>query len=401
MAFPYFPGRWTPRTYCPVNTAERIANSDERGRAVRKFGYLLAMVALRLWNLASPGYLMCLMALLGLFVASLAQGESVAVAPRVLSENTSGQPITQMVPEHVTGASPQPSILEVVYDRATDLLSVHARHAPLAAVLQQISQKAHLSIDWPKTEALAEQVSVDMKGLPLAQALRELVQRFNYAFLYSSATATRDKAPAARLVRVVLLSKKEKAASLESTVTPAEPTTERAPSAVVKGDKEKMVENLLGRLEGLGSFTDTDFPSYRRAIDAVKELAPERVVDPLVNLLLQHSDPPMRVYAASTLGEIADKRAVDPLIWAFLHDEYPLAQQVAMYSLVSIGSESALQPVLKAFKEGDTRVQQAIAVAVARKGDEQARESLARIIAEGHIPDDVIKVWQFASPGKQ
>lgn len=384
---------------------------------MRRFGYLLATATLRIWNLASPGYLMCLMALLGLFVASLAQGESVAVAPRVLSENTSGQPITQMVPENVTGPSPQPSILEVVYDRATDLLSVHARHAPLAAVLQQISQKAHLSIDSPKTEALAEQVSVDMKGLPLAQALRELVQRFNYAFLYSSPIDPHNKAAAPRLLKVILLSK---TASGSSGVHPSkqEPTTEsksvvhREPvvsqsadliRAIIENnsplakdivdslkepekqeEREKTVEALVETL--LERLNNNDLRSYSDALLALKELAPETAARALSHRL-PADDRTTRVVAAAGLGFPGDERAIEPLVSALIGSD-PWTRQAAASSLARIGGPRAMNGLFQAYLVGDNRIRHPVAVAIASHGDAHSQQALSRLIAAGQAPGE-------------
>ncbi len=288
--------------------------------------------------------------------------------------------------------------LEMEYDRATDLLSIRARQIPLNTLLQEIAKKSGLTVESRKEELLRESVSVEMKALPLEQALRQLLREFNSALLYSNASAIRGAVPATRLVGVVLLSKKERAASQESLAPSGDPGTNRIASVDPAREKEKTTEALLRSLESFAGAESADFSAYLRALNSLKDVAPERVVDPLVNLLLRSQSRQIRVHAASTLGEIADRSAIDPLAWAFRNDEDRLAQQAAMYSLVRIGGERALEPVFRAFGEGNSDLQQAIALALARKGDEKARERLAAIIASGRVSEGVATVWRMAYP---
>lgn len=73
---------------------------------MRRFGYLLVTATLRIWNVASPGYLMCIMALLGLLVASTAHAQTVTVEYRMLSESRTADAITQSIEVHVTNIGP-------------------------------------------------------------------------------------------------------------------------------------------------------------------------------------------------------------------------------------------------------------------------------------------------------
>lgn len=293
--------------------------------------------------------------------------------------------------ENVASTSPQP-FLEIAYNGATDLVSIDARHAPLRLVLQELARKAHLVVEWQAPQLVSEQVSLELQDVHPEQALRYLLREFNFAFLYSPVSVMSDP-PGARLVKVVVLSRKGKAGGV-GVPAPEQPRAEEIRAAE---EGERAIDVLVARLQGLERFEGGQFPDYRRAVDVLKGSAPERLVDPLVELLLQSADPTLRVYAASTLGEIADFKAVDSLAWTFRNDTYPLARQTAMHSLLRIGGESALEPVFDAFRHGDLALQRAIAIVVANQGNETTRRRLEQMMAEGRVPEEVVSVWQFAS----
>jgi len=276
------------------------------------------------------------------------------------------------------------SMLQVQYDPVSDQLSIRADQTSLQEVLQEISQRARVSIDLPNEELLGEALSVEMKDLSVEQALKQLLQGFNSAFLYSRAPL--------RLVKVILFSRKTGTAPgpavgpgaallravidhnslLAKTFVQAlrEPGTER--------EREKAVEALLETL------SDKNFPSHYDAMAALHQLAPGKAVAALANLL-QGDDQEMRVIAATGLGQMGDERAIPPLVSALIGND-PLTRQVAADSLARIGGEKATDALSQAFLAGDPGLKQAVAGAVAFHADETSQTALVHVIAGGPVP---------------
>jgi hypothetical protein len=292
------------------------------------------------------------------------------------------------------------SVLEVEYDRAADLLSIHARNAPLGKLLQKLSERADLSFRL-RTPALgSEPISLELKARPLEPALAALLRDFNSALVYGSPAVT-GESRVARPVEVRVLSKKANALPTAGPVVPEERAAGRGPSQPLEAEQKGTIDVVMARLEQPPGFEGREFATYRRAIDAIKAVAPQRVVEPLVDLLVQSADPPLRVYAASILGEVGDPRAIQPLSWTFFNDDDQLARQVAMYGLIRIGVDSALEPVFKTFTAGGPKLQAAIALAFARVGNDGARARLAQLIADGRFHEDVTRVWHLAQPNTE
>ena len=284
------------------------------------------------------------------------------------------------------------SMLQVQYDPVSDQLSIRADQTSLQEVLKEISQRARVSIDLPNEELLGEALSVEMKDLSVEQALKQLLQGFNSAFLYSPAVDPQRGTAPLRLVKVILFSRKTGtdpgpavgpgAALLRAVIDHnslsaktfvqalREPGTER--------EREKAVEALLETL------SDKNFPSHYDAVAALHQLAPGKAVAALANLL-QGDDQEMRVIAATGLGQMGDERAIPPLVSALIGND-PLTRQVAADSLARIGGEGATDALSQAFLAGDPGLKQAVAGAVAFHADETSQTALAHVIAGGPVP---------------
>lgn len=285
------------------------------------------------------------------------------------------------------------NVPRIRYDAATDRVSISARHSTLEDLLREISRQTELSVEAAQEGLLREPVSVELEDMPLEEALSRLLGRFNSAFLYAQGPAG-----APRLSKVVIVSRKEGRPATATATLGSGAVAEKLAAEELPRVTEQTTEALLQQVKGVQGFEGKGFAEYRRAVDALRERAPERAVDGLVDVLLQNAHPPIRVHAASMLGEIADGRATDPLTWTFLNDQYPLARQTAMYSLIKIGNDSALDAVFKAFREGDSRLQQAIALAVAGIGSEMVRDRFTRMLKDAPPSVDVLSVWQLARP---
>lgn len=301
-----------------------------------------------------------------------------------------------------TGPSRKSSILEVRYDPVSDQLSLRADQTSLQEVLQEISQIARVSIDAPKEVLLSEELSVEMKDLSVERALRQLLQGFNSAFLYSPAVDPQRGTNPLRLVKVILLSRKASGQTVERQ-SGTDPQPAVGPGAALlravidnnslsakalvqalrepgnEGERERAVEALLETL------SDKSFPSHYDAIAALHQLAPEKAVAALANLL-HGEDQEMRVIAATGLGQMGDERAIHPLISALTGND-PLTRQVAADSLARIGGQRATDALFQAYLAGDQGLKQAVAGAVAfHAADEKSQQALALVIAGAPVP---------------
>lgn len=307
-------------------------------------------------------------------------------------------------------AASQPSILEVVYDPASDLVSIRARHSSLGNVLQELAKKAHLSIDWRNDELVTESVSADIEAFPLEQALRQLLREFNSAFVYSSAGDTQTETATPRLARVILLSKSVRTALEAHAGTGARAETKSAmdlrpavdrgaeliraliennsllakdivESLKESGQEEQREKAVQALVESLG---DRDFRAYYGTLDALKELASEKAVEALTGFL-QGGDQEMRVAALTGLGYLGDHRGIGPLSSA-LDTNDPRVRLVTASSLARIGGQQAMGILFQAYVAGHGHLKQAVAAAIAFHGDASSQQTLARLITGGQIP---------------
>ena len=267
--------------------------------------------------------------------------------------------------EQVCAAEPTPFTLEVIYDRATLLVSIHARRTPLNTVLQELSGKAPLRIDTPHKELLNEQITVEMNHLPLEEVLTSLLEGFNSIFLYSSNIDPPGNATTLRLVRVLVGPRK-------ATV----PLEARADSSLEhREDKEHTAEPSMETLGGQDISTRPD------AYAALKDFAPEPAVGMLEDWL-QGNDQQLRLFAAAQLARVADDRAISALS-AVLGEDNSLLRQVAANSLARIREDGATRTLIAAYLEGDPGLKHAAATAISAYGDERSQQALASTLGGG------------------
>jgi HEAT repeat protein len=260
--------------------------------------------------------------------------------------------------ERLPTPAPNPSTVEVAYDRGTGLISIQAHDTPLDAVLQELSKKVPFRIDSLQKELLNERITVELRHLSPEQALRKLLERFNAIFLYSSATDPR--------IRVMLLSRKA-TAPLEASTEPA-----TAPESA------HAVQALLETLR------DTDIPARADTIAALTQDAPETAVGVLADWV-QADDQQLRVFAAAWLGEVGGDRAIAPLSAALAGDD-PLTRQIAANSLAHIGGDRAKQILIAAYRKRGNELKQAVATAIAVHGDDLSQATLASLLTGGQAP---------------
>lgn len=269
--------------------------------------------------------------------------------------------------ENVSTPPTQPSIVEVSYDPTRALLAIHAYHMPLEKVLQEIAKQVPLeyrSIDSPNQAVLNEPMSIEIKPLSLELALKKLLEGFNAAILFSSATHTEDSTRASRPIKIILLSKKV--------------TT----SLQVKKEGDKEVEREKTVQSSLAILNSHDIRAHNDAIAALKNLGPEKTLASLVHWL-QGDDQEMRMAAIRALGHLGDERAIEPLSSALTGND-PALTSVAAASLARIGGETTTTSLLKAYRTGDTGVKHAVVTAIATYGDVHSQKALANLL---HVSD--------------
>ena len=267
-------------------------------------------------------------------------------------------------------ALPEPLVLEVVYDSPTDVISVKSRGTPLGAVLREISRKTRLAVSLPK-EVLDERITVELSRVPLEHALKRLLEGANSTFVYDLAGDASSQARKARLVKVVVLSKKKRPGDRPDHSLSSQLASDQ-------GERQEIVDALLGRLDNGG------FPPDDGVLAALRELAPEQVTEALVHRL-RASDAQTRVLAAAALGRLAQEGAIESLL-SLLAEDDGATRQVAATSLALTGGAKATDSLLRAYAAGSNAMRYAIAVAIASHGDAHAQTALASLAAAGPAP---------------
>jgi HEAT repeats len=334
-------------------------------------------------------YLGCtlLIALLAMLV-SLVTLVSFATA-----ENSLAQPI-------------QPATLEVVFDQTTNLLSIHAHQAPLDNVLQAISATTALPLVSLTGGLAGERISLAVHRLPLAYALQEVLTEFNTAFLYASAADTAHQTRPPRLVKVFVLSKKARTSlEVRAPTKESQPTVEgadllqalseqqslealrRMAQALRESGREEEREETVAALFDIlrATLHHTDLRAYHDILAALKELAPERAVDSLVNLLQdQDADRRVRLWAAQGLGAIGTEWAVAPLIAAF-DDPDAAMWQAAATGLARGGTARGIDFLVQLFSTPSQELHRTAFMALGFQGGDQGKAALRRVMTEGRL----------------
>ncbi len=338
--------------------------------------------------------------------------------------------VSSWAAENLTHLPPRQGTLEVTYDAGTDLLSIQAHGVPLGKVIQKITKKTSLTVKSLKEDLLEEPISLEVKKLSLERAMKKLLQGFNSVFLYSPAPATKQISDTYQLVRVFLLSKKDNVQSNALTEPQATGHQKKAPSKdgelirAIVAKKPRVAREIVEVLKKKGTEEDleeavdalvetmiasllagdaTTGHTYYGTLGALKELAPARAVDPLVNLLQdQKAGTLVHALAARALGEMGQESAVGPLMSAFdSHDSD--VRDAAAFGLARIGGDTGRGFLLQVLRNGELDLQQSAATALAFWGDRQARAALKQVVAEGQlgkgaIPQNVME--EVISPRK-
>jgi HEAT repeat protein len=155
----------------------------------------------------------------------------------------------------------------------------------------------------------------------------------------------------------------------------------RAYHAVALGDIEKATMYGADAVEPL-MLVIHDGAYYQRqaAIEALSQIADNRIFDVLLVALKDHEEP-VRTAAVEALRRISDQRAVAPLILA-LKDPHKHVRSLAAEALGQLGDTQAVEPLTKTLADADWEVREAAVFALGRFRDPRSADALIALLAD-------------------
>jgi len=325
-----------------------------------------------------------------------------------------------------TSQQTEQSILEVLTNENTRLISVRAKGVTLDNVMQRISQVTGLTVKASNSSILDEIVEINLNNLPLKETIDRLLQGVNSVFFYSSEPATgKDGTP--DLTKVILLSRKEELPRTAIT-NQGKSTAQNSPkaqtqmarlrllsiiksplgNAILQGkmlETRRILEALLETgteeeiqeaIEALGDIlSQPDLYNQARnghvffeALEAFKKLDPQGGAVKMTSLLQSGKEPWVQSLAAQSLGELGQTSSIDALTTAFAGND-PLVQDAAAASLAQIATDIGVGELFKATANGGPALQQEIINALVLSGNEKAQSALNQAVAENLIPAEL------------
>lgn len=329
----------------------------------------------------------------------------------------------------IAGPMPEQSILEVLRDKESGLLSIRARKVSLGKVMERISEVTGLIVKSTNPDILEELVEINLGHQSLEQIIDVLLDGVNSILFYSSAPATAKAMKTPGLFKVMLLSREvggsagiktnQKEAPEKTKVQKVQIVmntelghailgnntfaTQTILRALIETGTEKKIERAIEDL-GTTLFNPSLYNQasnghvFYEALAALKELDPDHGEDFLTGLLETSEEAWVQSLAATSLGEIGREWAIDPLLSAFAGND-PLVRDAAAHSLARIGDDRGIHQLLQAMKNGDPALQQVIVNALAFAGDENSKAALNQAIAEKQIPAEAVSgdvIYQLA-----
>jgi len=335
--------------------------------------------------------------------------------------------------EGATSLQAEQGTLEVLQDKNSNLISVHAKDVTLDNVMTRIAEVTGLVVKTSNRGILDEQVQINLSNLTLKQTIDRLLYGVNSVFFYSSEPAT-GKETTPELVKIMLLSRKESLPS--GTIANHDARQGKTKQArAYRSGKSTLKSILLTRLgrailgnnpsatkriiqqlletgteeeikEAIAALGDIMLdPSlynqasnghvFYEALEAFKKLDPQGGASYLANLLQAGGEPWVQALAIQGLGEIGQSSSTASLMSAFTSND-PLIQNAAINSLAKIGDSQGIQQLLQATKSSDPALQQTIVSALAFSGNANSSSALSLAITENQIPaaavsEDVIE----------
>jgi hypothetical protein len=110
----------------------------------------------------------------------------------------------------------------------------------------------------------------------------------------------------------------------------------------------------------------------KRAVDVLRRLKPQGIIDTLVNQL-NDKEPGFRISAVDALGAIGGSEAMAPLLKSLTSDKDSFIRGRAAYALGAIGGSEAMMPLLKSLtSDKDGEVRGSSAATLGKTGNETA-----------------------------
>ncbi len=213
---------------------------------------------------------------------------------------------------------------------ANDLLTAKLESSSLLGVLEEIEKKSGVRIFL--SAPTDERVTVEFRNLPVAEGLRQILQRRSFAYFYSWTSAGHGKIPVLELRKVRVLAPTGGAADLRAAPNTLEVRAKQVVSQpeARPGHREEFVSELLlrGSLNGRGGSQLS-----KEAAEALGKTWDPRAVEPLTAALSENEDPSVRAAAAKSLGKTWSEDAVAPLARALLEDSSALVREAAANAL--------------------------------------------------------------------
>ncbi len=123
--------------------------------------------------------------------------------------------------------------------------------------------------------------------------------------------------------------------------------------------------------------------SRERTASALGRIGSDKVVEPLLEVLIKDDVAHVRGSAASALGRIGSDKVVEPLLEVLIKDDVVHVRGSAASALGRIGSDKVVEPLLEALiKDDDANVRGSAAYALGRIGSDKVVESLLETLVK-------------------
>jgi HEAT repeat protein len=223
-----------------------------------------------------------------------------------------------------------PPAAKVTVNTASQLVSIDVTNAPLAAVLTEMGRHAHLTVSVPD-ELKSERLTLAFHDLPLEAALKQVLARQSYVFLYTRTRgseviagvrlfARHEQAPSADIASPVAQGTRSPPANQSpSTMASSWGRASLAPEMTTPALSEDVPVGELQR-----SLSEAQDPAVRLAtLEALADREAEGPVIPLLANALADSDEGVRETALNLLKSSYDPLPIGPLASMATSDANP------------------------------------------------------------------------------
>ncbi|MBI5192047.1 MAG: HEAT repeat domain-containing protein [Nitrospirae bacterium] len=265
-----------------------------------------------------------------------------------------------------------------------NLYTVKATDVSLLKLLQEITTQTGIKV-YGDTSLSSEIITVDISDAAIDDLLKKILDKYNFAFVFSSKDIVNGNSNPVRLKEAWIFSNDKKGgggapfreiASRQETYTyqPPKEVSDRPNDTVFNQNlKLREIQNVNNQDPAsipalLNLLKDPNQSVRLAAMDTLSNFGPLIPVDQLVNIAFNHEDPQMRIAVLGMGIDIPNEAIVEHV----LHDPSP---QVRLEALQILGGSENIEEVARhALNDPDPSVQDA------------AREILRGISEENSAP---------------